>query len=86
MILALDIPFNARDRPHAECWRKCRDRAQVAGSLTSSLNPGAEARPPLAGPGQTLNLASTFAAAAAKADAVQPDLAPQVLDPAVNAC
>ena len=66
--------------------RKCRGRAQVAGSLTSSLNPGAEARPPLAGPGQTLNLASTFAAAAAKADAVQPDLAPQVLDPALDAC
>lgn len=52
--------------------------AQVAASLSSSLNPAGEARPVLPGPGQTLNLASTFAAAAAKATAVQPDLAPQV--------
>ena len=53
-------------------------RLQVAASLSSSLNPAGEARPVLPGPGQTLNLASTFAAAAAKATAVQPDLAPQV--------
>ncbi|KAK9827962.1 hypothetical protein WJX81_001705 [Elliptochloris bilobata] len=72
---------------------KAGNSTGVAGSLTSSLNPTAEPRPALAGPGQTLNLASTFAAAATKATAAQPDLAPKVgtsfatgLDGALDPC
>lgn len=74
VVLRTCVPAHRPLEAHsADGWRP-----QVAASLSSSLNPAAEARPALPGPGQTLNLASTFAAAAAKATAVQPDLAPQV--------
>jgi len=72
----------------ARCLQQLETRsaAQVAGALNSTLKPRAQARPALAGPGQTLNLASTFAAAVAKANAVQADLAPQVSKTRAGSC